>query len=296
MIRGLLLLGALALSLTARAAHPLQDQLWDLHEQRFVSPDTLFDRLPPGGWLLLGEQHDHPEHHRIQTEWIIRLAQRDQLGAVALEMADAGQQDAFDKARGKGSRVTPEDLRWQKGWDWGLYEQVVRTALDRAAAVVAADLPRGEQRKAYQEGAPEGELGEPHNAFMRELLFESHCGQLPASSLDGMRQVQLARDQTMAERLRRYSNPAMTGVMITGGIHARRDLGIPRWLNRPLVSVLMVSVENDKQAPEDYIPEGLADHLPATDYLLFTAAIPSRDYCTELAAKTQDKSPESGRQ
>lgn len=291
MIRSLMLLAALLLGLQARAeVHPLQDRLWNMDEQRFVSPQSLFERLPPGGWLLLGEQHDHPEHHRIQAQWILQLAQRHQLGAVALEMADANQQDAFDQALGQGGQATPEALAWQKGWDWALYGQVVRTALDQATAVVAADLPRAEQRSAYKDGAPGGELSEAHNDFMRDLLFESHCGQLPANVMDGMRQVQLARDQAMAARLQHYSNPALTGVMITGSVHARRDLGIPRWLDQPLVSVLLVAVETDKPSPEDYIPEGLAD-LPAADYLFFTSAIPVRDYCAELETKS-----ESGRQ
>lgn len=272
-----LLLFAAPLSALAAA---LSGQLWSVADARFVTRAHLFERLPEGGWLLLGEQHDHPEHHRIQQDWILALAARHQLGSVALEMADHSQQARFDAALGQGARITPEALQWQAGWPWSWYESVVRTALDHASAVAAADLTRDEQRRAYRAGAPQGELEAAHAEFMRELLFDSHCGQLPRSALDGMRQVQLARDQQMASVLRRYAQAGRVGVMLTGTVHARRDLGIPRWLALPLVSVLLVPVDTRTDAA-DYLPDGLPGQRPA-DYLLFTEALPEQDYCADL--------------
>lgn len=262
---------------------PLQGRIWSVESATFISREALFDRLPAGGWLLLGEQHDHPEHHRIQTEWIEALADRQQLGAVALEMADHSQQAYLDAARGKGGTITPEALHWQTGWPWAMYGEVVTTALNRAPAVAATDLTRDEQRQAYREGAPEGDLGNDHADFMRDLLFESHCSQMPRNALDGMRQVQLARDQQMAQVLRRYTDATRTGVMLTGGIHARHDLGIPRWLSGPVVSVLMVSAD-DGDDPTAYLPDGLPDYR-VTDYLLFTSVLPDKDYCAGLEDK-----------
>ncbi len=290
MMRGLALL--LILLSPHAWAEALEGKLWDISQQRFLTAEMLFEQLPAGGWLLLGEQHDHPQHHEIQAQWLKQLSQRQQLGAVALEMADHSQQAALHDAMGKGTSITPEDIQWKQGWDWNLYEQVVRTALDESTLVIAADLTRDAQRQAYREGAPQGELETEHADFMRDLLHESHCGQMPTSGLDGMRQVQLARDQAMAEQLDQHTTADRTGVMITGGIHARRDLGIPRWLQSPQVSVLMISVEDGKELPEDYIPEGLSNRIPV-DYLLFTDAIPERDYCAELAAR---HSSESGAQ
>ncbi|MBR9827834.1 MAG: ChaN family lipoprotein [Oceanospirillales bacterium] len=266
--------------LQAQAPHPLEGRLWAIADARFLSPEQLFEQLPAGGWLLLGEQHDHPQHHQIQTEWILALAARQQLGAVALEMADHSQQGALDQALGHGQTITPEALQWQSGWPWSLYGEVVSTALDHATAVAAADLTRDEQRAAYRHGAPEGELEHDHTEFMAELLFDSHCGQLPRQSLDGMRQVQLARDQQMARVLSDYADVQRTGVMLTGAIHARRDLGIPRWLALPATSVLMIAV-NDDTAPANYLPTGLPGRDSA-DYLLFTRALPGQDHCAEF--------------
>lgn len=269
--------------LGANDAHMLEGRLWSVQEQRFVSREELFEQLPPGGWLLLGEQHDHPEHHRIQDRWISALAERQSLGSVALEMATHDQQPRFDSALGKGNAVTPEELDWNPRWPWSLYGEVVATALDRAVAVAAADLPPEEQRQAYREGAPQGELEGAHAALMRELLYEGHCGQLPRESLDDMRQVQLARDQQMAATLERYAMAGRTGVMLTGGIHARLDLGIPRWLSLPNVSVLMVMADGDHE-PSSYLPDSLPGRR-AADYLLFTSALEDKDYCAGLREK-----------
>lgn len=267
--------------LCADDVHPLEGHLWSVQTESFVSREELFEQLPSGGWLLLGEQHDHPEHHLIQKHWILALAERQLLGSVALEMATHDQQPLFNSALGKGKTVTPDALDWNPHWPWALYGEVVTTALDWASAVAATDLTRMEQRRAYREGAGQGELEDAHAALMRELLFEGHCGQLPRDSLDNMRQVQLARDQQMAAILQRYAMAGRTGVMLTGGIHARTDLGIPRWLALPSVSVLMVMADGGSD-PGSYLPDSLAGRS-AADYLLFTSVHNAdKDYCKGL--------------
>ena len=44
--------------------------------------------------VLLGEQHDAPEHHAIEREVVQALADAHQLAALALEMAEAGRSTA----------------------------------------------------------------------------------------------------------------------------------------------------------------------------------------------------------
>lgn len=285
----LTLLLAMAIPLTTQAEHPLSGKLWRISEQRFVSEAELFNHLPAGGWLLLGEQHDNPHHHRLQQRWIESLADRGQLGAVALEMATTAQQPLLDQARGQGHTVTADALSWNTGWSWELYADVVRRSLDRAPVVIGADLTREQQRSAYREGAPSGDRGERHANYMRQLLFDSHCGQLPKDSLEGMRQVQLARDQQMAERLDQAELEALSGVMLTGTIHARHDLGIPLWLEAPAVTVLLTSVQDGRHEPYDYLPESYPDAPVAADYLMFTEAIAEHDYCAELRSSHRKK-------
>ena len=50
--------------------------------------------LLPADALLLGEQHDAPEHHALERETVQALAERGQLAALALEMAEEGRSSA----------------------------------------------------------------------------------------------------------------------------------------------------------------------------------------------------------
>ena len=52
-------------------------------------PDRL-QALLPTDVLLLGEQHDAPEHQRLQRETVLWLAAKGQLAAVVMEMAESG--------------------------------------------------------------------------------------------------------------------------------------------------------------------------------------------------------------
>lgn len=282
MRRLIMLLLTLGLSLQALAEHPLSGKLWRLSEQRFVSEAELFAQLPTDGWLMLGEQHDNPHHHQLQQRWIEQLSQRGQLGAVALEMARTDQQPLLDQALGQGEGISPDALDWNPGWSWELYGDLVRSALDHAPRVIAADLNREQQRSAYRQTSPQGDKGEAHANYMRRLLFDSHCGQLPRDSLEGMRQVQLARDRQMAAGLAQADLTGRTGVMLTGTIHARHDLGIPLWLEVPVITVLLTSVQDGRHEPYDYLPESYPNAPAAADYLMFTEAITERDYCAEL--------------
>ena len=45
---------------------------------------------PPTALLLLGEQHDAPEHQQWERATVQWLAQRGQLAALVIEMAEAG--------------------------------------------------------------------------------------------------------------------------------------------------------------------------------------------------------------
>lgn len=62
------------------------------------APDAPIPRrvaaLQPVDALLLGEQHDAPEHHAIERETVEALVARGHLAALALEMAEEGRSTA----------------------------------------------------------------------------------------------------------------------------------------------------------------------------------------------------------
>ncbi|TCK05920.1 ChaN family lipoprotein [Marinobacterium mangrovicola] len=275
-------LSALALPASAEE-HELVGKLWSPEQQRFIDWPEFYAELPKGGWLLIGEQHDNPDHHHFQAELISALGEQQRLGAVALEMASSDKQPKFDRLFTAGDAPTPEALDWQDGWPWHLYQAPVEAAFKWSQGVLAADINRETMSQVYRDRAPDGELEPAHADFMRDLLFESHCGQLPRSQLDPMRQVQLARDQSIARVLRNHTAADRTGILLTGSIHARKDLGVPRWLDAtPSVTLILQAVEEaHSDDPSSYEPESFGN-LATVDLILFTPARENPDYCAEL--------------
>ena len=263
--------------------HPLTGKLWQNEPRAFVELDTLLGALPEGSWLLLGEQHDHPDHHQLQLQILTQLAQQQRLGSVAFEMANTDQQRQLDKWVGRGDEVTAEALDWSAGWPWERYASQLKFALNHAGQVVAADLPRHEQMQAYQQGAAEGYLDAAHSRYMMELIYTSHCEQLPRTNLLQMLQVQLARDQQMAHRMQATTQTDKVNVLIAGAQHVRKDTGVVRWLPESLHSTSLIMVAlSEPVDPAYYLPDTYPGYTAgelSTDLLLFTPAMPEQDYC-----------------
>lgn len=268
--------------ISAQEDHELTGKLWSVSTGEFIQPEQLIRQLEAGSWLLLGEKHDHPDHQSLALDWLKQLHQQERLGVLALEMAYQSQQNQLDAALGD-SEPDPESLNWAEGWPWERYGKLVAAGLSRSERVVGADLDRQEQRKAYREGAARPAVTEAQAAALDELIYKGHCELLPREHLPQMRQVQLARDQAMAEALTRSSGTEGVSIFVAGSVHTRLDLGVPRWLpgEVPVTSVWLLEVVDELQQPEDYLPEAV-DGLPVADYLYFAPALPPVDYCAEF--------------
>ncbi|MBE0505677.1 MAG: ChaN family lipoprotein [Marinospirillum sp.] len=268
--------------------HPLVGRLWSVAEQRFVEPATFFAELPGNHWLLIGEQHDNPDHQRLTLAWLQALATSNRMGVLALEMARLEQQPLLDAQLGQ--QVTPEDLNWTQGWPWERYGALVQQGLLQAQQVLATDPSREKQMLAYRDGAPQAALTRAQAEALDALIDQGHCGMLPAERLPAMRQVQLFRDQVMAATLAAVQLQGRVGLMQAGAVHTRRDIGIPRWLpdGMEYSSLWLVQV-NQHQQPEEYLAAGV-DGIPITDYIYFTPAIPAVDYCEAFKSPSQSSS------
>lgn len=281
--------------------HPLVGETWQMtatdaafggrilkgdpvqHNQQVDLPQWL-TTLPEGAWLMLGEQHDHPDHHQIERQVIQWLADQGRLGNVAFEMAPQSLQPQLNAALGLGDEITAEMLNWPEAWPWADYGPVVRTALNQAMRVVATDLDRDAQQLAYHQGPPRPALTPAQAQALDALIDAGHCGYVPKAQLPMMRQVQLARDQAMAQALLAATQPERINVMVCGRVHARQDIGISRWLpgKQPVFSIALTAVEADQLSAGDYWRAGM-DGLPRFDLYDFTPAMPPHDHCAELA-------------
>lgn len=272
-----------------RQQHPLVGSLYQLSTAQQISPSAVLAKLPAGSWLLLGEQHDHPDHHQLQLWVLQQLAATQRLGAVALEMLNTEQQVALDTQLGQGAQSTPAALNWpERGWPFANYQAQVQFALDHAGRVVAADFSDSEKTALRQNTGSVTEYSAEHTGYLAELIVKSHCGMFTAERAKPAAKMQIARDQQMAKQMLANTQNDKVNVLIAGAQHVRKDIGVPLWLGeQPVLSILMVSVAESTN-PTDYLPKALSADSPASaiaDLIWFVPAIPAVDYCAQLTGK-----------
>jgi uncharacterized iron-regulated protein len=184
--------------------------------------------------LLLGEQHDAPDHARLQREWVESLAGRRQLAALAIEMAEQGATTAALAPQADEGAVR-EALRWnEQAWPWPRYREPVMAAVRAGVPVLGANLPRARMRSAMADVQLESLLpGSALQAQQRAIRL-GHCELLPEPQIAPMTRIQIARDRAMAETVLRAAVPGRTVVLIAGAGHVDEALGVPRHLPESL--------------------------------------------------------------
>ncbi len=251
----------------------------DLRTGERLTPAQLVERLAGAERLLIGEQHDNPDHHALQLWLLQALGQRRTPGSLLLEMLEPGQQARVDAVRGAVMRGDwpadlPQALAWQRGWDWQQYAGLVRHALAQPEPLLAANLDRAEVGQIYR-SLPvlrgEAATAPAVRVQLLEQIREAHCGLLPESQLPAMLAVQQQRDRRMAERLLAAPTPA---ILLAGAFHVRRDLGVPLHLaDLEAAGGLQVL-----QLAEVGRPVAVNQ----ADFVWYTPTQPVRDYCAGL--------------
>lgn len=236
-----------------------------------AAPDAVLDHLLPTRALLLGEQHDAPEHQALQKAAVERLAQRGLLAAVVMEMADQGRQ-TDGLARDATEAQVRDALGWtdETGWPWPTYGPVVMAAVRSGVPVAGGNLPRSGMRGAMQDVSLDGTLSAAGLEQQKTGIREGHCGLLPDSQIGPMTRIQLARDRAMAATLQQRARPGMTVLLIAGNGHVRQDIGVPRHLPAGFDHKVLVAQAGEAGAG-----------LPA-DAVWPTPALPPQDHCAEL--------------
>ncbi|MDH6170408.1 putative iron-regulated protein [Variovorax boronicumulans] len=228
--------------------------------------------LLPVDALLLGEQHDAPEHHAIERETVEALVARGQLAALALEMAEEGRSTAQLAPAASEAQVQTA-LGWSdKAWPWANYGPAVMAAVRAGVPVVGANLPRARMKDAMADVSLDVQLnGEAYTA-QQDAVREGHCKLLPESQIIPMTRIQVGRDRAMAQAIVKARQPGKTVLLIAGAGHAVRTLGVPQHLpdDVKVASVrLLASATNDVEAG-DY------------DKTWRTPPLPEKDDCAEL--------------
>lgn len=254
-------------------------QIRDLRSGDLLTPQQLVEQLAAAPRVLVGEQHDNPDHHALQL-WLLRAlsAQREQ-GSVLLEMLNPNQQQAVESVRASYVNGQPPTdlyaaLNWQANWDWGLYGAIITYAVQQPWPLQSANLDRSEIMQLYAK--PPALSGDQSTtpAVQKVLLGqirESHCGLLPESQMAPMLAIQQQRDRRMAESILAAPEPAL---LFAGAFHVRRDLAVPlhlQDLGAPTGNLILVLAE-----------AGKAVDAKQGDFVWYTPAQPEQDHCAKL--------------
>jgi uncharacterized iron-regulated protein len=241
------------------------------------------DALLPADVVLLGEQHDAVEHQHIHQHVVARLAVDGKLGALALEMAEAGRSTAALKSNSTQLQVR-EALGWNnKSWPWAAYGPAVMVAVKAGVPVLGANLPAGQMRGAMADPQLDARLPAPALMAQQQLMRTGHCGLLPENQIAPMARIQVARDISMARTIEQAALPGKTVVLLAGSVHVNRELGVPQHLpaGMTIKAVLL------RAGPPSATAGAGAGSGPAQafDVVWPTPAVPEKDYCADLKGK-----------
>ena len=191
-------------------------------------------------WIL-GEVHDNPAHHAVQADRVAEIAPR----ALVFEMLTGAQADRVTPALIADPEAMAGALDWEtSGWpDFAMYHPIFAAAPE--AVIYGAQVPREAARAVFEGGLAESfgdgaaaygltePLPEAEQAAREAMQRTAHCDALPEEMLPGMVAVQRLRDAVLARAVVRAMDETGGPVaVITGNGHARRDRGVPAYLDR----------------------------------------------------------------
>ncbi|WP_171239858.1 ChaN family lipoprotein [Ruegeria sp. HKCCA5491] len=218
-------------------------------------PDDVAAAMRSADVVILGEIHDNPQHHMVQTE-ALKIVWP---SAVVWEMVtEEGAQRLAQKAASNPEELS-RILRWaESGWPpLSMYYPVFQ-ATD--APVYGAMVPRAAARAAMERGAATAlgadaarygltiPLSTAEQMAREADQLAAHCDAIPESALPQMVAIQRLRDAVLTRSILRATDETGGPVaVITGNGHARKDWGVPTFLSRlrPGLKVFVLGQSED---------------------------------------------------
>lgn len=234
------------------------DHIVEVSSGREISRTELLAQARQSDFLLLGEIHDNPHHHRRRAELIAGLAPK----AIVAEQLDEDRRTDWARAPGETLEKRLSAAGFDAaGWQWPLHEPLFAGLAKAQIDVVGANINRNLARRIVREGSPAlpapvaaalsaNPLSPGAEATLDADLLDNHCGQLPASRVPGMRLAQRARDAAMALGL--VDLPDRPAILVAGNGHVRADYGVPTLLARlrPGARIINIAFEEEGKAAD----------------------------------------------
>jgi len=242
--------------------------------------------------VLIGEQHDDANTHRLELALLEALARRNVAVTLSLEMFERDVQGSLDSYL---SGSSAEDAFLKQSRPWPRYQTDYRPLVEFARArgwpIVAANVPRRiaadvakvgksavDSLNTSDRSLAAGDLQCPHDAYFDRFAeqmgsHQSSSGSTADTSTERYYLAQCVKDETMAESIasaftKLEGRPGVV-VHITGSFHSDYGEGTGervrrRLAGRRVATVSMLPVENlDAIAPQK-------EDIKRADYLVYT--------------------------
>jgi uncharacterized iron-regulated protein len=269
------------------AAGYIPQRVYDTARKAFTDFEVMSAEISRADVVLVGEQHDDANTHRIERAILEGLARRHVPVTLSLEMFERDVQDSVDAYVG-GTGGEEDFLKGSRPWPRYAtdYRPLVEFAKAQRWPVVAANVPRRIAADIAKGGRPAvdalsasdrklaaADLQCPHDGYYAR--FAEEMGGHPGAdgTTDRYYWAQCVKDETMAESIAaafgKFEGRAGVVVHFTGSFHSDYGEGTGERVRRRLAgrrvsTVSIIPVDSlDTLAPD-------ADALKKADYLVFT--------------------------
>ena len=262
---------------------------------------ALAGRLRPARYVMLGEMHDNPAHHRLRAALLRALLADERPTWVVFEQIDRQHNAAVAAAPRDAESVALAGQLHR--WGWPLHRPLFDAALAGGATVVGGNLSRAEASRVVRGGVAQAPVALQHwlappetasaalptawtaaqDAELRRQVDVGHCGALPPEMIAPMALAQRARDAALAQAMLQ-APPGVRVVLIAGNGHVRRDIGVPHYLAAPRQRIVSLGVL-------ERAPDGATAVDGPYDEVWFTARAPRPDPCADFRAPAPPSPP-----
>jgi uncharacterized iron-regulated protein len=273
------------------------ERVFDTRSRAFTDFEAMLAELARVDVVLVGEQHDDPNTHRLESALLQGLVRRNVPVTVSLEMFERDVQPALDAYLG-GTNTEEDFLKASRPWARYStdYRSLVEIAKDRSWPVIAANVPRKYASEIARTGIASlsalptaeraliaGSLQCPKDAYFDRFAASmgEHPGSTPAteaastslSTIDRYYQSQCAKDETMAESIagsfERHDGGPRLIVHFTGAFHSDFGTGTLERVRTRLPGRRVVALSVLPLASLDnLVPDG--EDLKRAEYLVYT--------------------------
>jgi uncharacterized iron-regulated protein len=259
--------------------------------------------------IYVGERHGIGRHHHIQARIVTSLIERGQAIVLAMEQLEAYCQPDVDRYnRGDITFAELADaIDWGKRWkNYDQYRAAVEAAHDAGSPILALNARRETVREVAMNSIdglePETRAELPATMQLDDPMYRGHMDQVMMvhasvgeDMLQRMFEAQVARDETMADRLCEFlQSPAgqdRVAVVLCGAGHIAHSMGIPSRVRRRMPDItdriIVLSHSGDVEVTESMKAQArdiTITHeelrmlnVPIADYLYVTSLKPAEE-------------------